>query len=53
MTCNPSIIKRWRKHYRTLARDFPPDVKAAWVDAYTIIAGVMQGGANSPHANEE
>jgi len=52
------------EHYQTVAEallwtleqglkgDFTPDVKAAWVEAYTIIAGVMQDGANSPYANE-
>ena len=53
------------EHYQTVATallwtleqglgtDFTEDVKAAWVEAYTITAGVMQDGANSPFANEE
>jgi len=53
------------EHYQTVATAllwtleqglgpaFTPQVKDAWVEAYTIIAGVMQDGANSPYATED
>lgn len=34
-----------------LGKDFTADVKAAWLAALNIIAGVMIGGANSEYAN--
>lgn len=50
-------------HYQTVAAallwtlktglgdKFTPDVEAAWVAAYTTLAGVMQEGATCPYAN--
>ena len=52
-----------KSHYQTVATAllwtleqglgaaFTPQVKVAWVEAYTIIAGVMQNGADSEYAN--
>ena len=34
-----------------LGDDFTEEVKAAWVEAYTILATVMQGGSDSSYAN--
>ncbi|GLQ32600.1 globin family protein [Litoribrevibacter albus] len=59
-----TVYKVEPHHYQTVATAllwtleqglqsaFTPEVKAAWVEAYTIIAGVMQDGANSPYANQ-
>jgi hemoglobin-like flavoprotein len=60
-----SVYEVKPEHYQTVATAllwtleqglgpaFTPDVKAAWVEAYTIIAGVMQDGANSEYATQD